>query len=180
MVPVGKILSAHGIKGEVKIFPYGETLKTRKKGDLLFLKPEDFPPLLPSPQRGIDKSWVVFTVNNLRLHNKVFIVSFAEITTRNDSEKLAGKEIFLPENLFPPTEEGEYFYYQIIGLKVKSKDGKYIGQVKSIFETQAHDIYVVQKKGKKEILIPAVSEIVVEIDLQKGLMIVDLPDGLDQ
>jgi len=90
---------------------------------------------------------------------------------------MVGKEVFVPEEALPPTAEGEYYYYQLIGLRVEGVDGRAFGVLRAILDTGSNDVYVV-KGDDREILIPAIAEVIREVDLQHGKMIVDPPEGL--
>jgi len=166
-VPVGSIVRAHGVRGAMKILPYGESLAYKKRGDLLFVKAKD-------------GTWMQLTVRVVKPVGRCWVVDFEEIRNRNQAEEFVGQEVFLPEELLPPREEGEFFYYQLIGLEVRTLRGETVGILKAIFETLAHDVYVVQDGNAREVLIPAVAEIVLEVNPEEGYMIVDLPDGLKE
>ena len=77
----------------------------------------------------------------------------------------------------PPLSEGEYYHFQLIGLSVETKEGEPLGTLSAIFETPGNDVYVVES-GEKELLIPAVEDVICEVDLQSRKLIVDLPEGL--
>ncbi|MEJ5300255.1 MAG: ribosome maturation factor RimM [Thermodesulforhabdaceae bacterium] len=164
-VPIGTIVRAHGVRGAVKILPYGESLAEKQRGDLLFVKTED-------------GNLLQLTVKGIQSVGRCWVLGFEEIRDRNRAEELVGSEVLLPEDLLPPREEGEFFYYQLIGLEVKTRQGETIGTLKAIFETPAHDVYVVQDSKAREVLIPAVEEVVLEINPEMGYMVVDLLDGL--
>jgi len=91
--------------------------------------------------------------------------------------EVAGAEIFLPEDCLPPPSDNEYYQYQLLGLKVETLQGRRIGTLRGILETGDADVYSIDFHGK-EILIPAVDEIIVKIDLKQGLIVVDPPEGL--
>lgn len=163
-VPVGRIVKAHGVRGGLKILPYGESIAHRKRGDLLFLKKKD----------GVfDK----ITLQRVQSAGRYLIVNAEEVKDRNEAEELVGSELFLPEELLPSLEEGEFFYYQLIGLEVRTVDGHKVGILESIFETPAHDVYVV-RDGEDEILIPAVEDVVLEVNVSGGYLVIDLLEGL--
>ncbi|MGC8720808.1 MAG: ribosome maturation factor RimM [Thermodesulforhabdaceae bacterium] len=165
-VPIGIIVRAHGVRGAIKILPYGDSLAEKKRGDLLFIK-------------NRDGSFDQLTVQRIQPAGNCWIVHTEEVTDRNRAEELVNLEVFLPEELLPPREEGEFFYYQLMGLEVRSRDGERVGVLEAIFETPAHDVYVV-RDGRHEILVPAVEEIVLEVNLDQGYMVIDLLDGLQQ
>ena len=78
----------------------------------------------------------------------------------------------------PPTEPGSFYWYQIIGLGVFTLNKRFLGHVEEILPTGSNDVYVV-RDGKKEVLIPAIDSVVVEINLEKKFIKVDLPEGLE-
>lgn len=163
-VPIGAIVRAHGVRGAVKILPYGDSLAEKKRGDLLFVKKRD-------------GSFDRLTVRQIQPSGSCWILHTEEVNDRKRAEELVSLEMFLPEELLPPKEEGEFFYYQLMGLEVITQGGEKVGILDAIFETPAHDIYVV-RDGLREILVPAVEEIILEVNLEMGYMVVNLPDGL--
>ncbi|MGV8074654.1 MAG: ribosome maturation factor RimM [Syntrophobacteraceae bacterium] len=164
LIPVGKVIRAHGLRGAVKVYAYGESLAVQKAGAKLILNAPD--------EREKE-----LTVVSVKAQGKVWMVQFAELTGIEGAQGIVGAEIFLPENRLPPTSDGEYYHYRLIGLKVESLEGEEIGVLRGIIETGGNDVYVVERDGK-EVLIPAVVDIICLIDLDKGRMVVDLPDGL--
>lgn len=165
LIPVGKIVRAHGVRGAVKIYPYGESLAGQDAGIKLRVG------------RLSRSGYAELTIQRLRGHGKFLVAEFEELTSMDEAEELIGEEVFLSEDQLPPTEEGEYYYYQLIGLSVETKEGKRIGTLRGIIETGGNDVYSVEHEGK-EVLIPAVEEIICEIDLGRGLIVVDPPEGL--
>jgi 16S rRNA processing protein RimM len=163
-VPLGKIGRSHGLCGAFRIHSYGETLATSKPGDVLYLRSSSGPAL-------------PMTLVTLRRQGRFWVAQFAEITTVSAAHQLTGEELFLPEDLLPPPEPGEYYYYQLLGLSVETTGGKFLGILREILATGANDVYVVDHAGK-EILIPAIVDVILTIDLQQGRILVDLPEGL--
>jgi 16S rRNA processing protein RimM len=143
---------------------WGETLSTRVIGDKLYLR---------SPTGEIRE----LTLEEFSCHQRKWLARFAGVTTRDVAESLTGQELFLPEDQLPQLEEGEYYHYQLVGLQVETTDGASLGIVGKIIPTGSNDVYVVEKDGR-EILIPAIEEVIVSIDLQAGRMQVALPEGL--
>jgi 16S rRNA processing protein RimM len=163
-VPVGKIGRAHGVHGVVRVIAYGETLSSRTKGDKLYLRPSG----------GAVRE---LTLDTLTWHQRAWLAHFVGFTSREATQELTGQELFLPEDQLPQLEEGEYYHYQLIGLKVETVDGSFLGLLREILPAGSHDVYVVEHDGK-EILIPATEQVVLAIDLQEGRMRVALPEGL--
>ena len=107
------------------------------------------------------------------------LLTFKEISNRDQANALIGSELYIESNRFPKLEEGAYYWYELIGLNVFTSDDRCIGYLESIIETGANDVYVV-KKGNKEILIPALKSVVRSIEIDRKIMRVELPDGLEE
>jgi 16S rRNA processing protein RimM len=165
-IPIGKVLRAHGLRGLVKIFPYGETLAWKGPGDHLYAQCKE------------EERFTQLTVVSLKVHGKFWMGQFEELTSRDEVQGLIGAEIFLTEDLLAPRAEGEYYYYELIGLTVETTGGSRIGILRQILETGSHDVYVVEGRNGQEVLIPAVEQIVHHVDLEAGRMVVELPEGL--
>ncbi|MBP8644489.1 MAG: 16S rRNA processing protein RimM [Syntrophobacteraceae bacterium] len=165
MVAVGKITRAHGVRGAVRIYPYGETLGLQGPGDKLFV------------HSGSGTGLTELTIVHLRYHKNVWIVQTEELVEMDAVKAMAGEQVFLPEDRLPATAEGEYYQFQLMGLAVETVEGKRLGVLREILSTPGHDVYVVESKTG-EILIPAVDEVVRSIDLAGRKMVIDPPDGL--
>jgi 16S rRNA processing protein RimM len=165
LVPVGKIVRTHGVRGAVKVYAYGNSLAAQERGGCVYLRK-----LSGSGQSAL-------TIVSVAPQGRLLLVVFGELKSLEEAETLIGEELFLPEDKLPLREEGEYYYYQIIGLSVELKDGSGVGTVRSIIETGSNDVYVVESGGK-EVLIPAVEDVICEIDLERGRIIIDPPEGL--
>ncbi len=117
------------------------------------------------------------TLVSLRAQKRVWIAQFEEIENIDQAQALTGKEVFIDKDRLPLLPEGEYYHFQLIGLSVETKEGEPLGTLSAIFETPGNDVYVVES-GEKELLIPAVEDVICEVDLQSRKLIVDLPEGL--
>jgi 16S rRNA processing protein RimM len=126
---------------------------------------------LPS---GISES---VKIKSLKKLNKYALVSFYEIDTPETALKYRGAIIHANGSLLPSLREEEYFYCQIIGLAVHTTTGDNIGIIADIFPTGSNDVYVVKGRDR-EYLIPAIHDVIKEIDPQKGRIIIRLIDGL--
>ena len=165
---IGKIVGVHGIKGNVKVYSYSESLSFFKTGALILVKSSGRP----------DKS---FEIDWARPHKRVVLLSFKGIGNRNDAEPLIGSELFLKRQKLPELDKGSYYWCDITGLSVYTIDGRFIGIVESIIATGSNDVYVVKDSGRdsdNEILVPALESVVLEINLKQRIMRVKLPEGL--
>ena len=167
-LPVGKIIGAHGVKGNLKVHSYAESVTVFKPGNLI----------LAIFAGRIEK---YFAINWARPHGKAILLSFKGIEDRNTAETLIGAELFIERSALPELEEGVYYWVDIIGLSVFTTDNQYIGRVESIMATGGNDVYIVKNKTKDEnteLLIPAIESVVLEIDFKNKTMRVELPKGL--
>ena len=161
-LPIGKVVKAHGLRGHLKVLPYGETLATLSAEERITAK-------LP------DGTSLTLTVAEIRPHQKTFLLVSREIGTAEEAHHLMGAELCVPESRLPPTASGEFYWYQLIGLEVVNTEGQKLGTLEEIIETGSNDVYVV-RRGREEILVPAIEEVVRDVDLQRRLMTVDLPE----
>lgn len=164
LLPIGKVVGVHGLKGNLKVVVYAGTPTAFVVDKLIFLRN------LSGQNNSYVVEWVGPHKNGLRL-------SLKEITDRGQAEELIGAEIFIKKSDLPELEDDVYYWFELIGLAVRTTEGQLIGRLDAIIETGSNDVYVV--KGKDgETLIPAVESVVLEIDLEKRTMRVALPDGL--
>jgi 16S rRNA processing protein RimM len=157
------VIKAHGVQGALKVLAYGETFVEMEAGQKLF-----------AIEAGVHRQ---LTLSSLRSQKKFWIAQFEEIESREQAEALAGNDIFIEKDRLPGLPAGEYYHFQLIGLLVVTEEGKPLGKLKAVLETGSNDVYVVEGEGK-ELLIPAIGEVVVDVDLLNGKLIVDLPEGL--
>ena len=106
------------------------------------------------------------------------ILKFKGYDNINDIEKYKSKDLLIPRDQAVKLEPDEYFITDLIGLTVRSDDGETLGTMKDVLETGANDVYVVQMKDGKEILLPAIGDCILDVDLEQGIMTVHILDGL--
>lgn len=164
LVPLGKVVGTHGLKGEVKVLSYAESWKTFHEIREVFIRKEEGSPkrhkiVLVRPQGGL------------------ILIKLEGILSKTEAQQLIGAQICVPRNNLKECEEGEYYWCDIIGLKVYIEEGGYLGRVERIFPTGANDVYVVSD-GVHEYLIPATPECVQQIDIKKGVIVVRPLSGL--
>ncbi|MDX1775283.1 MAG: ribosome maturation factor RimM, partial [Desulfobulbales bacterium] len=165
LVMVGEIVKPHGIRGEVKVYPYSE-------------RPENFQ--LYKEVVLVDEAagrTTIYKVVKSREQGKLAILQLENVVSREDAEALLGSRIWLKKTQFPKLGSGEYYWHQLKGLTVITESGRKIGPVSKIFSTRAHDILVVSSGGN-EYLIPIDGAIIREIDEQEGKIIISPPEGL--
>lgn len=156
-VPVGRIVGAFGIRGQVKVEPLTEYLERFDNGAILFLDSE--------PVR----------VAASQVHKGRILLSLDGITSATDAEKLQWKILEAEPLVRPELKEDEFLTRDLIGLEVQTEDGRRLGKVDQVLAYPAHDILAVGK-----LLIPAVKEFVLSVDLEAGEIVVRLLEGMEE
>jgi 16S rRNA processing protein RimM len=160
-VVVGKVSSAFGVKGWLKINSY-----TDPADNILQFKPWYL------QVRQQNQPWKIVKVLDGRAHGKQVVVQLEGINDRNQAELLRGLEIAIKREQLPEAQDNEFYWVDLEGLRVINRGGIFLGVVESIMETGANDVLVVQ--GNKERLIPCVmDEFVLDINLDAGTLTVD-------
>ena len=161
---IGKIVGAHGIKGNCKIRSYAESSTVFQPGGKIRL-------ITSSGQES------TYEINWIKPHSKVDLLSLKGVETRHQAEALIGAELFIEKEKLPELDDGSYYWYDLIGMDVFTTDTAYLGRIERIIQTGSNDVYVV-KNDTDEILIPALASVVIDIDVEHKRMQVDLPEGL--
>jgi 16S rRNA processing protein RimM len=161
---LGRIVKTHGIRGEVQVYPYSDAGSFSDCKDIFV--------------QDIYGNKVPQGVLKARTKKgQGVILTLEGVVDRTQAGSFVGKEIFLDRTRLSPLAEGEYYWHELEGLTVVNAVGEELGILSDILATGAHDVYVV-KGDRGEILVPAVEQMVKEIDLEKGVIKVDLPPGL--
>ncbi|MCF8036416.1 MAG: ribosome maturation factor RimM [Desulfobacteraceae bacterium] len=161
---IGKILKAHGVKGEVKVYPYLEEYSLMDPGREVLVEPPGKPAAL-------------YRIHKAQVYKNVLRVAFEAVGDRNAAEELAGGRVLIPRSMLPPAEPDAWYWCDLIGLDVYDANGELIGRVAAMMETGSNDVFVVRQDGDER-LIPAIASVILDIDLEAGQMRVDLPEGL--
>ncbi|MFZ3152718.1 ribosome maturation factor RimM [Pseudomonas sp.] len=163
LIVIGKIYSVHGVRGEVKVYSFTDPVVNLLQYKSWTLKRE-----------GSVKQ--VELVSG-RGSDKFLVAKLKGLDDREEARLLAGYEICVPRNLFPELADGEYYWYQLQGLKVIDQAGQLLGKVDHLFETGANDVMVVKpctdSLDGRERLLPYTEQCVLSIDLTAGEMRVD-------
>jgi 16S rRNA processing protein RimM len=175
---VARVLRAHGIDGELACEVVTDFPQRFRRTKRVFLCPPAGPgsgePLAGATPRPMAVTRA--RVAPHRGHAEV-IIQLTDVTDRDEAEKLRGWLVQVPESEAWKLPRGQYYWHQIIGLRVVTTDGEEIGTVTEILETGANDVYVV-KGGGRERLIPAIKQVVKKISPDQGEIVVALLPGL--
>lgn len=168
---VGKIVNTQGIKGEVRVIAITDFPEKRFQiSNTIYAKVAKKPALIP------------LVIDGVRKHKNFILLHFEGYPSINNVEFLKPSEIFVDETLLSDDDlkPGEYYYHQIIGLNVVDLDGHSIGTVKEILSPGANDVWVVQREGKSDLLLPKIDSVIKKVDLDQSTITVDVPEGLDE
>jgi 16S rRNA processing protein RimM len=160
---IGYVVKPQGIRGEIKvksISPYPERFK---KIDKVFLK------------RG---SLYTYSIERVRIEKRYVYLKFAEINNRDEAELLRNCDILVDKKDLIALAPGEYFIHDLIGCGVTTEDGRNVGEVVNVIQMDANDIYVIQDGEGKEILLPAIKDVIKDIRIEKKMIIIHLIAGL--
>ncbi len=163
---VGQIVGPHGIRGEVKVEVLTDFPERYQPGTKLYMgKSTD------------DAAAIPVQIAASRPHQDRVLVKLASVPDRNAAELLRGLYLLIPEREAMPLGEHENYMHDLIGLHVETEAGEALGELAEILVTPANDVYVVVGP-QGEVLIPALRDVVLSVDLDSRVMRVTLPDGL--
>lgn len=168
LLKYGKITKAHGISGELKLTPFSHELHslTSLKAIIIEMTP--------------DRGQVEYRVTKCRLQKGSAIIKLEGVDSVDDTQELTGKIVYIDNSQLPQLEEGEFFWFQLIGLNIYTEEGRYLGEVRSLID-RAYQSVLVVKDGDKEVLIPLTEPFVKEINLKDSKIIIsNLSRLLDQ
>ncbi len=166
---VGRIVRTHGLKGECKVIPESDN---------------------PNRLLELKRVWLGDTSQTVRPYDTestrlqkskrgtTILMQFAGIHTVSDAKALGKPLVFADLNDLPPLQPGEFFLHDLIGIEVVTDEGALVGTLKDIWDTQSHSLYLIERPGKKEALIPAVPAFIASTDVERGRMVIRTVEGL--
>ena len=160
---VGVISSTHGIRGEVKVFPTTDEPARFKKLKKVLL--------------DTGKERLELEIQSVKFFKQFVIVKFRGIDNINDIEKYKGKSLMVPREDAVQLEEDEYYIADLIGMEVYTDGGRF-GTLKDVMETGANEVYIIDSDEHGEVLVPAIHDCILDVDVEKQTMKIRLMDGL--
>ena len=164
-ISIGKVTKTHGLKGDLKFHP--STDEAWIAGIKQIRLSRDNPL----------QNFTDYHIQSIRGKDAPFIIKFKEVNCVEVASGLAGQTLYVPQDKFPDLPKGEYYWFQIEGLKVYDEGGHYYGDIEEIIRTGSNDVYVV-RDDEKELLLPMVDSVVKTIDLEAGKLIFHPLEGL--
>ena len=159
-VLVGRVLKPHGLTGELHVQPITDSPNRFASGELLFLAGRQYRSEYARHQTHAS-----------------LVLKLEGIDSSEDAQALHGVSIFVPRDRVPPLPQGQYYYFQLLEMEVYTSTGEHLGRISEIMETGSNDVYVVTN-GPQEILIPALDDVITNVDIEARRMVINLPDGL--
>ena len=152
MLRVGVIASTHGVKGEVKVFPTTDDAARFKQLKEVLL--------------DTGKERLPLTIEHVKFFKNMVILKFKGYDSINDIEKYRSKDLLIFRENAVELGPDEYFITDLIGLEVMTDQGETLGVMKDVLETGANDVYVVELESGKELLVPAIGECILDVNLE--------------
>ena len=164
LLKVGVITTTHGVRGEVKVFPTTDDAERFLELEYVLLD-------TGRELRRLD-------IKNVRFFKNLVILKFDGIDNINDIEIYKGKDLWIPREEAQELGEDEYYIADLQGLNVVLEDGTEFGTLRDVMETGANDVYIIDSNEHGEVLLPAIKECILDVDLEKNTMTVHLMKGL--
>ncbi len=164
IVVLGRIAGTHGIRGELKFHSFSGEATTLQQATTVFLR---VPGGAPEP----------FPIASVRGNGKKILLALKGFDSIEQAQRLIGREVCVREDQLPALDDGEYYWRDLLGLNVVTTAGESLGILKDIFATGSNDVYVV-RQGQREYMIPALEDVVVQIDLTRRVMTISPYEGL--
>lgn len=161
---IGQIVNTFGIKGMVKVKPFTNNIKRFDDLKNVYIKNR--------------KEKKEYQIEEVKYHKNMVLIKFKGIETPEDANLLRESYLLIDRSKEEPLEDGNYYIVDMIGIKVYSDKGELLGNLEDIFNTGSNDIYVVKDNQGKQILLPAISEVIKQIDIEKRKITVHLLPGL--
>ena len=164
LLQVGIITSTHGVRGEVKVYPTTDDPRRFRR--------------LKEVVLDTGKEKMNLEIEGVKFFKQFVILKFKGLDNINDIEKYRQKSLYVTRKNAVRLQRDEYFIADLIGLKVQDEDGKELGTVKDVIETGANDVYEVEMADVKSLLLPAIKQCILNVDVENGTMQVHVLEGL--
>ena len=164
LLQVGIITSTHGVRGEVKVYPTTDDPRRFRR--------------LKEVVLDIGREKLNLEIEGVKFFKQFVILKFKGLDNINDIEKYRQKSLYVTRKNAVRLQRDEYFIADLIGLKVQDEDGAELGTVKDVIETGANDVYEVEMADGRSLLLPAIKQCILNVDVENGMMQVHVLEGL--
>ena len=164
LLQVGVITQTHGVRREVKVFPTTDDAARFKK--------------LKHVMLDTGKETLPLEIESVKFFKQFVILKFKGFDNINDIERYKRCPLLIERENAVPLEEGEYFIADMIGMKVITDEGENFGILKDVMETGANDVYVIEHPSEGEVLVPAIKECILDVDIENRQMKIHVMNGL--
>lgn len=161
---IGQIINAHGVKGEVKVYPLTDNLKRFSKLKSIFMM-----------HRGEYQNVEITSVKYLK---EFVILKLVGTDSMDDALILKNQYIFIDREHAVKLPKDTYFISDLIGVEVVTDKGVNLGKITSVFPTGSNDVYEVKAENGKTVLLPAIGQVILDVDIENKKMLVNLIEGL--
>ena len=161
---VGIITSTHGVRGEVKVYPTTDDVRRFKRLKEVIL--------------DLGKEKITLELEGCKFFKQMVILKFKGIDTLNDVEKYRQKSLYVTRANAVRLSKDEYFIADLIGLTVYDEENKELGTIEDVMSTGANDVYVIKMIDGRELLLPAIKQCILNVDITSGSMRVHVLEGL--
>ena len=156
---VGKITGAHGIKGELKVFPMTDDMERFEALPFVYIRGE---------KRDI---------LSVRYQTTTVLLTIKGVETRNDAEALKQSFLEIDRDMAVKLPEGRFFIVDLIGLRVELENGEVVGTLADVIQAGGNDVYIIKREGKEDALIPAIRQVIKHIDIEEKIMVITPMEG---
>lgn len=164
LLQVGAITQTHGLRGEVKVFPTTDDVRRFKKLKEVIL--------------DMGKEKMVLEIENVRFFKQFAILKFKGFDDINDIERYKGKSLYVTRENAVKLNKDEYFIADLIDVKIYDEQDRYMGVLKDVIVTGANDVYEITLEDGRTLLLPAIKQCVLNVDMEQRKMNVHVLDGL--
>ncbi len=161
---IGQIVNTFGIKGLVKVKPYTDDINRFDNLKNVYVE--------------TNKSKKQYEIEEVKYHKDMVLIKFKGIDKIEDAEMLRNSYLKVDRKDEPELQEGTYYIVDLLGLEVYSDEGNLLGKVDDIFNNGSTDIYVIKDELGKQLLLPAISDVIKQINLKEKKIVVHIINGL--
>ncbi|MBU4350526.1 ribosome maturation factor RimM [bacterium] len=163
-ITIGKVVSTQGNKGEVNVLPLTDSIDRFKNLATVFLRN--------------NHGQAILNIEKIRIKEDMAILKLKDIENIEEAKTIVGSFLEVERKNAVKLPKDAYFIFEIIGLEVYTENNVFLGKVENVISTGSNDVYVVKRKDKEELFIPAIHDVVKNIDLEKKRITINIVDGL--